>query len=522
MAQYKFAAALNAATFPLVTRFQPRPVLIGQMDNRLRDPSSNPQSNFDNNPQNLPQVTYMENVMPTTEGCRSTGFSNVQAAIPGAGTPDDVYIIRDGGINSWYYMPAQGMNYVTQTFGNPWVSTNPLAGAPLGTGVDVSLAYVNGVSYSCFSQTALLQWNGVNFVNVSGTLAGIAIGNLRSICGAGNYLIGIDAATNSIRWSSLTNPLDFVPSTITGAGNQIPLDMRGPPELLSPISGGFLIHCSENVVAAVYTNNVAQPWIFREVRNSGGIITRYGLSKESSTGSVYMFNHYGLQSLNLRDAENIHANVTDFITDKILETFNSATNLLSISRVTQLHVKLAFVAGRYLCLSYTDVAAPYPTYKYALIFDSSLKRWGKIKVDHKDIFGSGVNLNDRPKSAGDGLHVLKPDGSVDQIVLDERVQADSGVLILGRYQLSRTHQICSQELELEVFDSNEAPTVHIATNYNGTTVGEILAMTLHQATDNYRRYQKQIEGENLSYIIKGSFSIASLLLTTTKGARTNT
>jgi hypothetical protein len=518
VAEHKFTAALNAATFPLVTRFQPRSVLMAQFDARLRDPASNPQNNTDNNPQNLPQVLYCENVLPTGEGCRSVGYSNVQAQFPGVGTPDDVIILRNDD-DSWYYAPAQGMNYVTAALGTPWVSTNPLAGAPVIVDYKISVAYVNGQTFVCFGNSPssiILQWDGAAFIDVTATFTGLTGAEIKAICGSGNYLIAIYSDA-SVKWSSLVDPLDFVASSTSGAGGQTPIDMRGTPLALTPVSGGFLIHCTENTVAAVYTQNSAQPWIFREVRNSGGLLSWRYLARETSAGVAYLFGTYGMQSLNLREAEAIHTNLTEFVSSKIIESFDTTTNLLSITRAAAIYVKVAFLGGRYLCVSYgtTDSKGPF---SYILVYDANLRRWGKLKVDHYDIFQSAEAAPDL-LSPFDSLFVLKTSGAVDQIILDDRIAADSGVLILGRYQLTRTQQIGLQELELEVLDSNEAPTVHVATSYNGTTVGEILPMVLHASSDNYRQYQKQIEGENLSFIIKGAFNLATVLISATKGAR---
>jgi hypothetical protein len=216
----------------------------------------------------------------------------------------------------------------------------------------------------------------------------------------------------------------------------------------------------------------------------------------------------------LREAENIHPNLTDFIEARVLETFNSGTNLLTTARVAgPIYVKLAFLSGRFLCVSY-GTAFNYGPYDYVLIYDTTLRRWGKLKITHYDLF-TDVDASNMDQS----IYAMKTNGSCTLVTLDGRVGEDAGVAILGRYQLTRSSQICSQELELEVLDEAETLTVDVATNYNGTTVGQILPMFLNSSTQNYRGFQKQIEGENLSFIIKGSFNLASALFTFTKGGR---
>lgn len=515
MAQYKYTAALNASDIPLISKYMPRSVLIPQFDGRLRDPSHTYQDTADNNPSNVPQIVYAENIIPTKQGVKSVGYVANQAAFPGAGSADDVFVIRNASgtaSSTWFFAPAQGMNYVAATLGVPWVSTNPLAGAPVAGQRPVSVAEVNGISYICYFGLALLQWNGVNFIDCSGLLTGIVVAGILAIASSGNYLV-VAYSDGSIKWSSLTNPLDFVPSVATGAGSQIPIDCRGTPLYLSQVSGGFLIHCRENTVAAVYTQNVAQPWIFREVKNSGGFnfSDEYsGFSRQTSTGSVYEFGISGLQQLDLREATNLHPQVTDFITGRVFETFDSVTNLLALTVATRLTVKVAFLANRYLCISYGTTLH---RYNYALIYDASLRRWGKLKIDHTCFFSSPLAT-----TASDTLNVLQFNGSASRILFDNVTGSDAGVVILGRYQLARSRNICSEEVEIEVQDAVEAFNVTVAANYDGATVGEFDAMTLYATNGNYRRFQKQIEGVNLSYIIKGVFNLSTLLMTVTKGS----
>ena len=507
MADYKFLAGLNAGSIPLVTRFQQRSIVIPGTDNRMRDPSSSNTNNVDNNPGNLPQCIYMENIMPSAEGVFSAAYADIQAQVGGENLFDEVFILRNEEEQTWFFSPAHGRNYVTATFGVAWASTDPLAGIPVAA--DVSIAYVNGITYVCYAGLALLEWNGTNFIDQSGALTGVAIADIKAICGSGSYLI-LGCTDLSVKWSSVVNPLDFVPSELTGAGSQIPVDVRGSIIALTTVSGGFIIHCLQNAVAAVFTNNAAQPWIFREVKNAGGIADRKQVSTDNNSGATYIYGTNGLQQLDLRTAENMFPDVTDFLAGKILETFNGTTSLLTISRLAaNLFTKIAYISGRYVVISYgTELG----TYNYALVYDKELHRWGKLKEDHVDCFSGYFE----PRQS---ICLLRDNGAVKQVIMDKRTATAAGVLIMGRYQLSRSQQICSQELTLEVLDGSDSASVQIATNYNGTTLGELRTMVEFESTDNYRNFQAQIEGENISYIIRGSYSIASMLLTVTKGAR---
>lgn len=509
MAEYKFLAAINPADFPLVTRFQPRTVIIPGLDNRLRQANTVVKDNeVENNPQNFPQIMYCENIMPSTEGVFSVGYKQVQNEVALATAFDDVFILRKEDELTALYSPALGLNYVTSAFGVAWTSTDPLATQP--TNAPVSMAYVNGITYICFAGEYLLRWTGTNFIDESAALLGVAIADVIAITGSGNYLVLL-CEDLSFKWSSLVNPLDFVVSASTGAGSQIPVDVRGAPITLTAVSGGVLIHCAQNTVAALATNNSAQPWTFREVKNAGGIASRKNVSTDNNSGATYIWGTNGFQRVGLREADSMFPTVTDFLAGRILETFDYSTNLLTTSILAvPLLVKVAYISGRYIVISYGIGAGG--VYDYALIYDNDLKRWGKLKRSHVDCFSS--NLTPR-----NSISFLSANGTVNEVQLYSNNDAAAGVIIMGRYQINRTNQICSQEVELEVLTSSNNPVITVVTNYNGTTLGQLLDMLLYENTVNYRKYQKQIEGENLSYVIKGSFAIASMIVTVTKGAR---
>lgn len=504
MAEYKFSAALNASTFPLVTRFHPRSVVISGLDNRLRNPASaGNNTGADNNPQNLPQVLYAENIIPSDEGVVTVGFEQVQASVAAATEFDEVFILRSATENTWYFSPAQGKNYVTPAAGTAWVSYASI----FPNTRDVSIAYVNGVTYVCYAQTRLTHWDGATFINDNGALVGLAAANIRGICGSGNYLVAFTDV--SVYWSTLTNPLNFS-DVLAGAGTQIPVDIRGQITGLTSMPGGFIIHCLQNAVAALYTNNSAQPWQFREIKNAGGISGVKQISTDNNSGATYIWGTNGLQQINLREAEAFAPDVTDFLAGRVLETFDSGTNLFTVTRLsTDLFVKPAYIAGRYLVISYGDQPG---NYTYALIYDIGLRRWGKLKFDHIDCFSGYVG-------ARRSMILLRANGSAYRAVMDNSSFTDAGVLILGKYQLSRASQICSQEILLDVLDTTDNPTVTVLTSYEGGNFDAQAVMTPYVNSGAYRSYQYQIEGTNLTFIVKGTFTLGGMTITATKGAK---
>jgi hypothetical protein len=507
MAQYKFTAALNADHVPFISRLQGREVVISGMDNLLNKPGANSASAFDNNPKNLPQVIYMENVMPVEDGLMTAGQLQVQTAVGGGFVEfDEVFILRNATEQLWYFSPARGKNYVTPAPGTAWTSYN----STYPTSAEVSIAYVKGKTYVLYGKTKLFYWDGgiPNMVDVTASLVGLAIGNITSICGYGNYLI---AATDvGYYWSSLGNELDFS-DIVGGAGTQIPFDVRGQIKALTPTAGGVLIHCTQITVAALYTQNAQAPWIFRAVKNGGGIANRGVVTTDSTENVVYQYGTNGFQAVGLREAENLFPALTDFLDGRMIETADITIGLLGITRYTEsFATKVAFVAGRYIVISYGPVAG---NFNFAAIYDKDLRRWGKIKFDHCDCFSGFIG----PKQS---IFFLRNTGAAYQLVMDlSNRTTDSGMIILGKYQLSRTSWIQTQELVLETIDAADNPTVAILPSYDGTTFAPAVVMTANGNVENYRYYNKVVEAQNVSFAIIGNFMLASALMTFTKGGR---
>lgn len=506
MAEHKFIAALNASEIPFVSRFKQRPVVIAGLDNRLKQANQSTRDDEnDNNVQNLPQIYYAENLMPTVEGIKSVGYDAIQAQVGGTSF-DEVFILRNETEDTWFFSPAQGNNYVTPAFGTAWTSTDPLAGLPVGN--DVSIAYVNGVTYVLYAGLWIGHWDGTNFVDDTATIAlppGYTIADVKCICGSGNYLCLL-MTDLSFCWSSLIDPLDFEPSLDTGAGMQIPVDVRGEAVAITQVTGGVIINCGQNAVAAMSTNNSLNPWTFREIRNAGGITTRKAISTDNTSGALYIWGTNGFQRLSLRESETLFPEASDFLAGRLLETYSSGT--LSISKLSSdFNVKVAYIAGRFVIISYGTGSE----YSYALVFDLKLRRWGKLKTDHIDCFSQYGNVKN-------SICFLRRNGAVNQLVLDDRALADAGIMILGRYQLNRTNQLGSSEVECECLDNTESFSVIVSSNFNGTTVGEQATMTLAESDDNYRKFQHQLEGENLSFIFSGTFNLSTVLFTFLRGA----
>ena len=110
MAVQRFKVALNNARFPLLSTKAQQAVFVPGLDSAPRTPRifMGADESIDHN---LAQVIYSENVMPSSEGIRSVGYSQLIAPTVN-GDFDSIFALRDAAENTVLYSPAGGQNYV--------------------------------------------------------------------------------------------------------------------------------------------------------------------------------------------------------------------------------------------------------------------------------------------------------------------------------------------------------------------------------------------------------------------------
>ena len=261
-----------------------------------------------------------------------------------------------------------------------WVSTNPIS----AEGKQVSRAYVNGRTFICYAGLGIYEYDSVANTFSKLTLTGLTDAEVTGIGASNNYLIAFTDIT--VYWSSLIDPLDFVPSVLTGAGFSIPQDVKAKITTVIGTSGGFIIYTAKNAVAAVYTNNIRAPFSFKEVNNAGGITTYEQVTSDQSAGPQYAWTTGGLQKVTPQGSESISAAINDFLAGGKYESWDSVNKrlVLMTGGGVEFGVKVTYIASRFLILSYSVDGTS--TYQYAIVYDTILKRWGKLRFDHNDCF----------------------------------------------------------------------------------------------------------------------------------------
>lgn len=547
MSQIQVRANLLATDFALTTKFQGRTILMSKYDQPSTPAQSNSLAGKDNDAQ--PECYYMHNVLPTINGYKSVAYANVINPPPVDETFIRLIAFRDSDFapeqdRGYIGITASGRTYMISTLNAYWVNVTPAGQTVSFFGIsatEVTVATVLGISYICYSNFGIFNINMHTPAMLPVTLLGITASSIKGISSSNNYMLLHDGAT--VYWSSALNPLDFVPSLITGAGSGTPASTGGPIRLLSPLATGFAVYTSTNIVIALFSGNTRYPWVFKEAYNSSGIDQITAVSSSGDDGSNYAWTSAGLLKITQLGATPVLPEITDFLSGNIIENYDPATKTFSTTATdAKLTVQISYSSARYVIISYG--IGPVEM-QYALIYDLALKRVGKLKIPHVAAFefvmdytgnnitykqstteyrlstfttSAGIQIQDAktlsatPAAAKHTMAFLTPNGNVKLSVEDYTNYNSDAVLFLGKYQLVRNNLITVQGVTVETVDkANTNFTISDIVSYDGVRYQPAQALYVDDVED-VRTYLCRITGVNHSFLIEGAFNLVSFLI----------
>jgi hypothetical protein len=567
MAIQRFKVSLNAARFPLVSTKGQRAVFIPGLDSAPRTPrtfmGSNESVDYD-----IAQMLYGENIMPVSEGLKSVGYSQLIA--PTVNTDfDQIFALRDDEENTVLYSPAAGKNYIYDDALSAWTSTTFLeihgvaidpASPDTEATAKVTYAYVDGKTFVCYSRllatggtdASILFWNPTTkALEPAGELIAnmpFGAGEIDGISSSNGYLIVYSDI--SVAWAAFNGTaFDYViyaNGEFTGSGSQIPEDVQGKIKACISLPGGFVMFTGKNAIAATYhAQNIAAPWVFREIAGSGGIESYEQATVEGSLGALIAYTTTGLQKVSLNSSEEAYPDVSDFITDRYIERYSFGNQeLRQASTTLDMFVKITNIANRYLVVSYGTFPR---VFSFALVYDMTLQRWGKLRIVHRDCFYYNYGaitgdltysmLGDVPYDSPDlttydsttqqsnaivaaqhGMAFLKADGSVSLADWSSLVRdaEDEAVAIIGRIQLTRASNAQFNRAEIEGLTSGR---VYLQPSYNGRTLEAAIALTDIETAPNYRVVGDMIDCKNFNLVVEGTFDLSTMILEATTSGK---
>lgn len=512
MAQVTYRGNLAADDFPLLSALQGQTVIVGRIDQDFE--LTIKQGQRLQKEKQIPQIYYCHNVVPTAQGYQSVGYLDKHPQGP-LNDFNDVFVLRDPSENIFLFSPAGGKNYIwdQNIFAGlgGWVSRNPIA----AVGKLCTVAYLNGETYIFYEKVGCFRYDQATTAMVAVVLTGLVVANINGICAAQGFLLAWDDLNNIYR-SQAASPLDFTPDPALGSGAGIPQDLRGKIVCVLPIAGGYIVYTNANAVAGVFQQNIRYPFIYREVAGSAGIKNASQVSWQDNLGDHYALTAIGLQQVDKSKATPIFPEVTDFITARLFEDYDEATDTFLVNQTgLQLDVHITVVGARFVVISYGQTAGQYT---HALIHDLAFKRWGKLKVQHSDCFTyTKPNIVGNPPLVYDFKDILgfiHWDGSVKTVNFSLDQTNNSGVIVLGKFQFLRDRLLEMLEVMVENIDQAYNFSLRILSSLNGKTISsKIKDPTVLENVENFRHYGMRTgDAVNHSIVGVGTFHLTSFEL----------
>ena len=478
-----------------------RSIIVGGQDQyyQSRQLDSSAQNTDQDLQTGIPQLYYCHNVMPHDQGYQSIGYTQILAPVPGAGDFKERHILRDSSDNK-RILGIRGNGDFWVNDGTGWVfkQANPVGKA-------VTTAYISGITYVFVAGTGCYKYDfGTNTFGVV-ALTGLTLANVLGITGSFGYMIAWTKDT--VVWSSTVDPTDFTPSLVTGAGGGGVEGARGSINCCVAHTLGYVVYTQANAVVALFSDNARYPFRYREIVNSGGVASIDLVTWDANTPSHYVYSTSGVQQVSTQQTQTVFPEVTDFISGRFFEDFDDATQTF----VTQIlsagmAKKIAMVCDRYLVFSYgvTELT-------HAIVWDIALKRYGKLKFTHVDIFEYELIAPGIVEIPRQSFALLRKDGSVYVIDFALKSLNSNGTAIFGKYQYVRSRLIQMDEVVFENIIPNNSFSLTILPAIDGkNTVNE--TPNLIDSSGTYRKYGCRSIGTNISLLAQGGWVINTIVL----------
>jgi hypothetical protein len=504
MAQQEFRVDLSKINFPLLSTEQGRTVVSRDSEELYHKQN------------NIPNMYFCQNVMPYKEGYKSVGFTSIIDAalssqekllqeggdfllledsdnlllVPGVTISDVRTIYSPDGVRAHLIWDEAGGVYSLVSGGTTW---NSVSGAPAVAGTftveDITIGTVNSTSYIYYKNQGCYTIDIDTNTMSAQTLTGLVAADILGVLGSNGYLVAYTEIADF--HSSLLDPTDFTPSQITGAGGGGVADIDGPIKFGVSHALGFMLYTEANVVTATYTGNKQYPFKHREVIGSRGGISLDLLAYEANSDSQFVFTTGGMQTISASKSSMILPEVTDFLSGKVMEDFDTTTLEFTKTEVAgSLLKKVKLIASRYLVISYGI-----SEFTHALIYDVALDMLGKVKITHVDTF---EYLGGQEDVAKQSLCFLLPTGEVKHLDFT----TGSGVMIIGKMQYTRSRLTTLHNIEVE---NAESITVYDLPALHGKLLSDAVAGTPVLTEDDLKSFAFKNTAKNHNVAILGEF-----------------
>lgn len=527
MSKLVFRGNLTASYFPLVATNYGHSIAIrdrNDSDYIISNAFSGAMADFFIG---IPIPIYMHNCLPTDLGIRAVGFKEHFAALINRETDfDQVLVVRDGSDKFSLLVPAQGKNYTNSGYG--WQEKSSLY---LMAGM-VTTAHLKGRSYVCYEGNGIFLAPEMSRL----TLAAVEASAFKGICAVASSLVAFDKDT--IYWSSFTDPLDFQPRQSSAAGSESVLSVQAEITCVLPYGNGAIIYTAVNAVAMQFSGNIRQPWNYRIIPGAAGVLSPEHVSSEAGVDGHFAWTTSGLQLVRPAGAEILYPEVTDFLSQAVIEDWIGETGLVPGRDIAGLQsalapneaqglcvgpnvflkkalagikIKVALIGKRFLAISYGEKIET--SFTHILVYDFGLRRWGKLRVSHVDAFELPTLPSGSPEP-GNSFGILQSNGRLVSVDNSDSadIVGDQSVLVWGNLQTKRGggQQLLAVEASNTISGMTESAW-HPSLD-SKMWMPSVRPFLVHTSKD-LSRWQERVPGLSHAISFTGPFHLTSLVLT---------
>jgi hypothetical protein len=529
MAIREFRCNIEAAHFPLLSSYFGRSVAVRSPDDGDYIVTDSFSGTAANDEIGIAQPIYMHNVLPVSHGLQSVGYKvELDNSMLDNTDFDQAIILRTRNEQQHILAPAAGRNYVNK-FGTNWNTGVPSAAIKLG-GI-VTKAYVSQRTFICYERNGIFEYDPTTGVLNPVLLNGVTDTDFDGICYSNNFLIAYTSDT--VFWSSTLDPLDFQPSLSNGASSSKLTFVRGAIVAVLPIHNGFVIYTTRNAVSAYWSGELQAPWVFREIPGAAGITSTEHVSHDSNYGAHFAWTNSGFMQISKEAGVVSFPEITDFLTCGRLEEyiddvnhkgkgtaefastamasetqvrFNSGGENLAVWKyTTPLKIKMAFIGSRFICISY----GMNNQLTHILVYDLALKRWGKLRASHVDVFEYHNPVAEIATTVKHSFGLLRADGTILTVDFAHDVLSPDSVLLFGRIQHSRSAMttMLSASFDGIIYKSTKA---RFIPSFDGATSLPDYYPVCVIHNNNTLKVAGRLTAKSFMLKLAGSFSISNL------------
>lgn len=480
----------------------------------------------------IPSIIYMHNVLPTMMGFKSVQYKPLGEPI--------------GQFLAWHQL-----SFSTGQIGYLFVKSSgytvSVDGALVHGGLtlgDISVATHRGVVYL---YSALRK--AIYIVTPAGefklqTPIGVVLTDIKGIASIGPHLVLY--TNDTLVRSSVTDPMDFAPSLSTGAGAlAISAQTGNIVTIQSPTQSSAVIFTTGEAIQLTLQASPTSPFKMDKLAGVPGITRR-----EDVIGSdkIVLKTTSGYVSPDGKSTQ-VAPDVWQFLTGSVMEDYIGPTGLYKINAAGEYYSTDAYeisdcvkvsvlnetelvtlrllkpmkhsfcvVAERWMCWSYGLGCSS--TFSHVAVYDTQLKRWGKLRVKHTHV------LNYQPSSATQplGIVIATPEGQLLTLVEDCGTYDPSGngpvdsVLLYGRLEHARGRDLTLYSVTVGFeYESTTGNSVKIFNSINGHTIANTLTPTNVAHYQGLKEYRLRCTGKGIGVALYGSFNLTSIQVEITAG-----